>query len=141
MNEEKKVIITTSVTFACFLQNNSITPFNDAVKAHLELLISEKETSGETNIVDELKKTLIEYEEKKKILQRNMNKSNEKNKIITLEEMANLKTELLNLEIYGESFKNICDDLEKVNENYKHRVDRVDFGKCQNSILRQKLNK
>ena len=54
------------------MEKNSITPYNDAVKGHLEYLIDEKEKNGEIGMVKELTKMMADYEAQKKILKKSI---------------------------------------------------------------------
>ena len=62
MKVEEKIIVEISAKFAYFLERNSITPYNDAVKGHLEYLIDEKEKNWEIDTVKELTKMMADYE-------------------------------------------------------------------------------
>ena len=121
MNEEKNLIVEISAKFACFLDKNSITTFNDAVKGHLDYLINENEKLGETKKVEDLKQTLKDYEEKKNIIEKSIKDSDKKSEIITLEEVGELKQKLFGLEINGKMFVDICANLEKIKEEYRYR--------------------
>ena len=121
MKAEKDIIVEISAKFACFLDKNSITPYNDAVKGHLDYLIREKEKLEEHEKVEELKQMLANYETQKEILKKSIKELDKGTTIITPEDAEALKQKLFDLEINGQTFKNICSNLQKIKEEYSYR--------------------
>ena len=72
LKAEEEIIVEISAKFAYFLEQNSITPYNDAFTGHLEYLIREKTKLGETIKVEELKQMMAQYEAQKIIIKRSV---------------------------------------------------------------------
>ncbi len=125
LKREQEKITLASAKFACFLKQNAITPYNDALASYLEHLISEEEQKvnigGKNETLEGLKKMKKEYDEQVKVLESAMGDGNKENKI-TLDDIKKLEKELLSMEISGDDLKNIIEGSEVAksnNRNYK----------------------
>ncbi len=108
--KEKEIINEASAKFACFLKQNAIAPYNDALAAYLDHLIHEEEQkvgAGASNqTLLGLQKTKREYDEQVKILDNAMKQGGDQTRI-TPDEIKQLEQDLLNLELTGENLRKI----------------------------------
>ena len=66
LEDEQKQIIYTNVCFTCFLKQNAITPYNDAMIVYLEYLIRTNE--GKAEVADRLRNVREQYTNEIKLL-------------------------------------------------------------------------
>ncbi len=110
LKEEQNFITKASAKFACFLKQNAIAPYNDALSAYLNHLIHEEEqkvgAGGGNQTLRGLQKMKREYDEQVNILEDAM-KRGENQVTITPNDISELKQQLLNLEMNGTKLNDI----------------------------------
>jgi predicted GTPase len=114
--QEQEIITKASAKFACFLKQNAIAPYNDALADYLDHLIDNcqqivdvgEEIGGETRKenLSGLQKMKREYAEQVKILENAMSQGGSQAKI-TPDDIKALEQELLNLELTGEALRQV----------------------------------
>ncbi|TAE56096.1 MAG: hypothetical protein EAZ87_19030 [Nostocales cyanobacterium] len=108
--EEQKFVTSASAKFACFLKQNAITPYNDALSAYLDHLIHQEEqkvgAGGKNQTLRGLQKMKREYDEEIKILEDAM-KEGDNQITITPDDISEIKQKLLNLEMTGADLKSV----------------------------------
>lgn len=108
--KEQNFITQASAKFACFLKQNAIAPYNDALAAYLDHLIHEEQqkvcAGGGNQTLNGLQKMKREYDEQVKILEDAMKRGENQAKI-TPDDIKALEKKLLNLEITGADLKTV----------------------------------
>lgn len=114
----------TSIKFAQFLRQNSIAAYNDAYAEYLDHFIKEekiKKSSDPTHyndqILDELEKTRRNYIEQVEIIKEAIKNNDPSISQISPDEIANLEKQLYNLQINGETLKNIKNEASRSQDN------------------------
>lgn len=112
--KEQKYITEASAKFACFLKQNAITPYNDALIDYLEHLIEVEQRKvtlgGKNETLIGLQRMKDEYSQEVKILEDQMKKG-ERIAKITPADVKEMQTQLLNLKIKGADLKKIMNHL------------------------------
>jgi len=110
LKKEQQLITQASAKFACFLKQNAIAPYNDALAAYLDHLIHEEEQKvgigGGNQALKGLQQMKREYDEQIKILDDAM-KRGEHQARITPDDIRELEQQLLNLKITGADLKTV----------------------------------
>jgi GTPase SAR1 family protein len=108
--QEQEFITKASAKFACFLKQNAIAPYNDALAAYLSHLIiaeEKKVNPGDTSkTLEGLQEMKRAYDEQVKILDNAMEQGESQAKI-TPDDIKKLEDELLNLELKGANLRGI----------------------------------
>ncbi|KAF2898089.1 hypothetical protein ILUMI_08089 [Ignelater luminosus] len=132
---EEETIIKTIAKFAHFLQNNAITPYNDAYKQYMEYLIDKEKSLGDECNKDMLKRfeqMLLNYHEEKAILDKAFEMAKdgsvEKVRTVTAADVFESVTKLYSLKYTGAKIKELYDKQEsarshelRFEEEYVHR--------------------
>lgn len=113
--EEQRFITEVGALFGTFLKHNSIITYNDAIKAYVELSITEArkhaEFTGNFDRVNALEQCLREYIEHKTILERCIQDGS--GQCISPEEVKRYYFELMALKLCGEDIRQFFEQEEK----------------------------
>ncbi|CAG8745968.1 23507_t:CDS:1 [Dentiscutata erythropus] len=114
LESEQKKITEINILFAKFLRQSAIATFNDSYAEYLDLFIREekaKKSHDPANynnaIIEGLEKTKREYMAKIEIIKKAIASNDSSGDIITSEDIIKYEKELYNLEINGETLKNL----------------------------------
>ncbi len=110
LEDEKKFIYECASFFGVFLKENALIAYNDSFSDYLDMLIKEEEAKEEVirddKRIEQLKSDKQTYEAKKKIIMDNIASGlKDKNKIIPIAKIYEMKAKLCSLKHNGKSLK------------------------------------
>lgn len=110
LKNEQEIINKASAKFACFLKQNAISAYNDAIADYLDVLIREEKNKisagGDDKILLGLEQMKRDYAEQVKILDDAIKQGGEQ-ATITPDDIKQLEQQLFNLEIKGKNLQDI----------------------------------
>ena len=120
MKEEETEITTISAQFACYLKQNAMTPFNDAIDSHLNMLLKqerEKPSPSDSSIQD-LENMKAKYARQKSLITEAMEQTghSDVDYISDPGEVERLKEKLFRLKHNGPDLKMIFSEIRSRNE-------------------------
>lgn len=133
LDEEQQVILRTCAKFAHFLQNNAITPFNDAYKDYIEYLVNRERSMGplcDADTVVHLQHLMLQYVELKSQFDEalRLNQALGRGDAITPKEVSDSVQELYKLKHNGKKIKELYEcqkksrNTEYQNTEYLHTM-------------------
>ncbi len=124
LKEEQKEITNICAQFGCYLKKNAITPFNDEIDAHLQMLIKQEDNKPDRNqqTIDNLTKMRQKYEQQKKIIYKAMEEpgADDVDYISEPSKVEELKQRLFHLKHNGSTLQNIFEKIQKVRSEYHY---------------------
>lgn len=140
---EQDQILSISSQFGSLLKGHAIIPYNDAFESHVrhELRLASAEEYISTDSAkkkESLERILNEYLEKKRMLDEAMVNNN--NFDMTVNDVDQLKDQLMNLTLTGESFQNCFQTASNSHSQFSDFVERpVNINKRNNNIFKNKF--
>ncbi|CAG8694311.1 17209_t:CDS:1 [Cetraspora pellucida] len=120
LKEEKRIINNIMITFALFLRQNAIAPFNDAYIDYLDHFINEEKikkganpTTYNNDVLNELETSRREYVEKMETIKDAIVTDNSSLTPISPEEINNLENQLYHLTISGQTLQMMKDETKR----------------------------
>ena len=129
LKKEQTQITNICAQFGCYLKKNAITPFNDEIDAHLQMLIKqEKNKPGSNqNTIENFERMRQKYEQKKKIIYKAMEQPDASNEDFISEpgKVDELKKKLFCLKHNGASLNKIFMEIKKARNEYRYNEMQV----------------
>eukprot|EP00112_Aurelia_sp_Birch-Aquarium-sp1_P022971 Seg667.3 transcript_id=Seg667.3/GoldUCD/mRNA.D3Y31 product="hypothetical protein" protein_id=Seg667.3/GoldUCD/D3Y31 len=124
LREEQQKITDICAQFGCYLKKNAITPYNDQIDAHIEMLINQEESRPDRDqrAIDNLVAMRRKYSEKKRVITEAMQNPDryDVDFISSPEKVDELKQALFQLKHNGESLRIIFHQIQRVQSEYQH---------------------
>ena len=124
LREEQHEITDICAQFGCYLKKNAITPYNDQIDAHIEMLINQEESKPDRDqrAIDNLVAMRRKYSEKKRVITEAMKRPDlhDVDFISSPEKVDELKKTLFQLKHNGETLRNIFYKIQRVQSEYRH---------------------
>ena len=122
LKQEQQQITDICAQFGCYLKKNAITPFNDEVDAHLEMLIKEEQTKPDRSqtTIDNLTRMRQKYDQKKRIITEAMDNPNGRDIDFISEpaKVEQLKKKLFALKHNGKQLEDSFKTIQKAHSQY-----------------------
>ncbi len=108
LEEENEIIYESASIFGVFLNENALIPYNDSFSEYLDMLIKEEEAKEDVIIdrkrIEQLKKDKKAYEERKNVIMKNIESGiKDKNEVIPLEKVEEMRKKLCSLKHNGKT--------------------------------------
>lgn len=124
LKQEQRQITDICAQFGCYLKKNAITPFNDEVDAHLQMLIKQEETKPDRSqkTIENLRQMRRKYDQKKQIITAAMENPNAKDNDFISEpgKVEELKKKLFALKHNGKQLEESFKTIQKAHSQYAH---------------------
>ncbi|XP_078349242.1 uncharacterized protein LOC144634224 [Oculina patagonica] len=114
LEEENEIIYESASIFGVFLNENALIPYNDSFSEYLDMLIKEEEAKEDVIIdrkrIEQLKKDKKAYEERKNVIMKNIESGiKDKNEVIPLEKVEEMRKKLCSLKHNGKTLNEALD--------------------------------
>ncbi|XP_078349258.1 uncharacterized protein LOC144634233 [Oculina patagonica] len=128
LEDEKKFIYECASFFGVFLKENAMIAYNDSFSEYLDMLIKEEEAKEDTirdnRKIEQMKRDKQTYETKKNVIMENITSaSKDKNAVIPIEKIYQMREKLCSLKHNGKTLKEALDGILSARKR-RHKVER-----------------